>query len=200
MKAVVTALLLLGPALVAANARRCSAGHLNDGSKDLLLKQMKTHFETSVTQLFSSFKLQSRVLERPGLSKLVRARSDENWKEGMDYAKKFFQREGNLNYTEFTTNFKFEGVTPRHVDGLYAEFYRSELDSLVTSSQNIANQLHSSYISDICNRVDPDMAKFVQDKTTEERETLRDMKILQNNLHSLFSNGMAVHIFDNTLL
>jgi len=189
-------LVVLAPVFIAANQCRLGEDHglLHEASKNLLMTQMKKHFDTSIKQLFLSFKMKSKVMERPGLAKVIRERSDANWEEGLSYTKKFFQRGGHFNHTALGENFQFVGASPARVAD-----YSSALAGVVDDSTNTANTLHTEFASHHCVRKDPDMAQFLQEKTANERDTLRELQIIQTNLNSLSANGMALHIFDGTL-
>jgi len=197
MKVLLGMLLVVAPALSVADCI-VDGEHLHELSKNLLISQMKQHFDTSIKQLFLSFKVKSKLMERPGLGKVIRERSDANWEEGLSYAKKFFQRGGLFNYSTFQEKFNFVGTSP----SLVAD-YNTALKDLVDDSTNTANSLHSDFASHLrhhhCIRTDPDMAQFIQEKTASEWQTLRDLKIMQTNLESLSGNAMALHIFDGTL-
>jgi len=196
-------LVVLAPVMIAANQCRVGGehGYFHEAAKKLLMLQMKKHFDTSIKQLFLSFKMKSKSMERPGLAKVIRERSDANWEEGLSYAKKFFQRGGHFNHTAFEENFQFDGASPTHLEASSdrVAHYSSALAGVVDDSTSTANTLHSEFASHHCVRRDPDMAQFIQEKTANERETLRELQIIQTNLNSLSTNGMALHIFDGTL-
>jgi len=172
----------------------------------LFLHQMQSHIDSSLTNLFTSFRMKSSVMQRPGLAKLLREESDRHWERGFSYAKKYFQREGQFN-TQFTDFFNFHGNNPKvpenkvgqdATENKYSKFYTSQFGSLVGGVEADNHRVNEIYHHHVI-RVDPDYAHFVQEKAEGERSVLRNLQILKKNLDGLHGNGMALHLFDKAL-
>jgi len=168
----------------------------------LFLQQMQSHIDSSLTDLFLSFRMKSHVMQRPGLAKLLREESDRHWAQGFSYIQKYFQREGQFNdqFTHFTN---FLGNNPKvagdSAEGSkYSKFYTTQFDSLVGGVDADNHRINEIYRHSVI-RTDPDYAHFVQEKAEGERSVLRNLQILQKNLAGLHNNGMALHLFDKAV-
>jgi len=180
---------------------------LHTTNKDKLLGLQKHHFETSLKHMLSSFTLSSPGFERPGLAKLTKERSDAHWELGLSAVKKYFQRgEGHTYFKNQFALKKIENPLVKKGGKSFAVFYKDQLSALNTTSSITVHKLDQFFhhthhhIQGRPQKKDGDISLFVEERVKEERETLRDINVLQKTLGKIFQHGVALDIFDRTLL
>ncbi|XP_037793340.1 uncharacterized protein LOC119588771 [Penaeus monodon] len=60
------------------------------------LEIMSKHFSDSLKYLYTSKQYDSQYMQRPGMAKYLMEASDFEWEQGLDFLKKYMQRQGTI--------------------------------------------------------------------------------------------------------
>jgi len=174
------------------------------------LAVMKAHFDGSLKYLFKSFQFSGQAVQRPGMANLLRQKSDRHWQEGMDFMKKYFQKGGQADNSNFQSLFSYQSVFTQLPETLHPsssfssemnDFFVKEMSALTQHTKDFANQIKAIKLPK--GHRDPDMANFIQEKHEHEVQSVREFTLANRNLELMYTddhkNGMALYMFDQSL-
>lgn len=172
----------------------------NQGKK--FLELMAQHFTQSLNYLYTSKQYGSQYMERPGMAKYLMDASDFQWEEGIDFLKKYMQREGNI--ADFRDNLVVSGkgeLTFAENENKFDKYSGSfaTLISDADSQFNEMNLIHSRTAGTNRRVGDHEIRHYLDDKLEKKAERIYELKTHKANIDKLKDLGIAVNVFDSAL-
>jgi len=175
--------------------------------EDHFIAALNAHFDKSVNYMLTSKQYDSQYMERPGMAKLLKEASDEEWEEGMDMLKKYMQRGGNsqkimaginINAKPNVANFQTRSVS-----------YATTLNDLLIDAKarfGSFNSLHKDFTFHKSRNGDrrahePDfeLGHFMDKKLSKEAENIYKLESYKTTLDKISKMGVAISMFDEAL-
>lgn len=169
-----------------------------------LLEIMNMHFQQSMDYLYTSKQYGSQYVERPGMAKLLMEASDFEWEQGLDFLKKFLQREGKVKTVLDKLAVTSSGqLSMSETNDERFEKYAGTFDILIDDAQNIFKKMsdaHSAPITSASPTVfDYEIAHYLDDKLEKKAARIYELKNHQTTLSKMKDVGIAVDAFDASL-
>jgi len=164
----------------------------NDSCSNHLVELMNAHFDKSVNYILTSKQYDSQYMERPGMAKLLKEASDEEWEEGMDTLKKYMQRGGNIGTFNNKININAEAQLANY-NTRFAS-YSTTLNGLL---EDVLNRF--DYMMKPRLHKDFDIGHFLEDKLAKAAKTIYKLKSHKTTLDQMKTLGVAVSMFDEAL-
>lgn len=172
------------------------------GTEEKLPALAKQYFTNSVKELLDSFRMRSRAMQKPGLAGLLKEESDRTWAGGISCMREYFRLghalSANLGFGANAVMVSSTAATQRS-GSAYLEHYNRSLSESVTRLERTQNGLRDAYEHFKTKRSHPDKILFVQELAEKNREVLHSMKIKSNILAGFHTDGVAAHLFDESL-
>ncbi|XP_045112138.1 uncharacterized protein LOC123505123 [Portunus trituberculatus] len=165
-----------------------------------LLDLMKGHFSNSLDYLISGKYYDSQDVEFPGMAKLLVEESDRQWEEGMSVLKKYLHLGGTTDGSNFIDSMNFIGTFQQN--NAVDVNYKDSLKTVMTKSHHLTREitkLHVKANQNPSNNGDTAVLHFLQEKAEKEIEVARKMAGLYVMVKDMFSDGIALGIFDQSL-
>ncbi|XP_042861203.1 uncharacterized protein LOC122246605 [Penaeus japonicus] len=197
------ALLVLAVAAASAenlNPEVPSFVNTNQGKK--FLELMAQHFTQSLNYLYTSKQYGSQYMERPGMAKFLMDASDFQWDEGIDFLKKYMQREGNI--VDFRDNLVVSGkgeLTFAEDENKFDK-YSGSFATLISDAEdqfNEMNLIHSKTAGANRRVGDQEIRHYLDDKLETKAARIYELKTHKTNLDKLKDLGIAANVFDSAL-
>lgn len=172
----------------------------NDENAKKFLALMNGHFSNSLDYLISGKYYDSQDVEYPGMAKLLVEESDRQWEEGMSVLKKYLHLGGTTDGSYFINSMDFAGTFQQN-DAIDVN-YKNSLKTVMTKSHHLTTEitkLHVKASKTPTNNGDTAVLHFLQEKAEKETEVARKMEGLFVMVKDMYSDGIALGIFDQSL-
>ncbi|XP_027239162.2 uncharacterized protein [Penaeus vannamei] len=162
------------------------------------LEIMNKHFSDSLKYLYTSKQYDSQYMQRPGMAKYLMEASDFEWEEGLDFLKKYMQREGNI--ANFRSNMAVSGkgeLTLAANEDKFQKFFETFTTLISDAETKFSEMNHGDFRTG--NNVDYEICHYLDDKLEKNVARIYELKTHSTNLNKLKTLGVAVNAFDSAL-
>lgn len=164
------------------------------------LNVMAMHFNNSMDYLYTSKQFDSQYMERPGMAKFLMQASDFEWEQGIDFLKKYFQRDGTIN--DFRDSIWFGGqgaLTLSETDSQKFIKYSSTFGNLLDDAETTFGAMNTARHQAITSAANYEIAHYLDDKLEKKAERIYELKKYKTIVNQLDGYGVAIHAFDSNL-
>ncbi|XP_063604364.1 uncharacterized protein LOC134779917 [Penaeus indicus] len=162
------------------------------------LEIMNNHFSDSLKYLYTSKQYDSQYMQRPGMAKYLMEASDFEWEQGLDFLKKYMQRQGNIADFRDKLVVSGKGELTFGNDEDKFEKYFGTFTNLISDAEDKFNQMNHVELR-TGNNVDYEICHYLDDKLEKNVARIYELKTHSTNLEKLKSLGVAVNVFDSAL-
>nr|QIZ86619.1 DOPA decarboxylase [Penaeus vannamei] len=155
-------------------------------------------FNDSLKYLYTSKQYDSQYMQRPGMAKYLMEASDFEWEEGLDFLKKYMQREGNI--ANFRSNMAVSGkgeLTLAANEDKFQKFFETFTTLISDAETKFSEMNHGDFRTG--NNVDYEICHYLDDKLEKNVARIYELKTHSTNLNKLKTLGVAVNAFDSAL-